>query len=60
MQELNPLTTSVQSLLRLVGKVFAQPWPAANFTLTDQNGKPFTMAVTKGKGVVLSFIYTHY
>jgi len=29
---------------RLVGNVFAQPWPAANFTLTDQNGKPFTLA----------------
>ncbi len=44
---------------RLVGNVFAQPWPAANFALMDQNGKPFTMANTKGKVVVLSFIYTH-
>jgi cytochrome oxidase Cu insertion factor (SCO1/SenC/PrrC family) len=42
-----------------VGSVYAKPWPAANFALTDQNGKPFTIADAKGKVVVLFFIYTH-
>jgi cytochrome oxidase Cu insertion factor (SCO1/SenC/PrrC family) len=44
---------------RLVGSVYPKPWPAANFALTDQNGKPFTIADAKGKVVVLSFLYTH-
>jgi cytochrome oxidase Cu insertion factor (SCO1/SenC/PrrC family) len=43
----------------LIGSVYAQPRPAANFTLTDQNGKPFSMANARGKVVVLSFLYTH-
>jgi protein SCO1/2 len=43
----------------LHGTVFEQPWPAADFTLTDQHGKPFHMADAKGKVVVVSFIYTH-
>ena len=43
----------------LKGNVFSQPWPAADFTLTDQNGTPFHMADTKGKVVVMTYIYTH-
>ncbi len=43
----------------LVGTVYPQPWPAADFSLTDQNGSPFRMADTRGRVVVLSFIYTH-
>jgi protein SCO1/2 len=44
---------------QLVGTVFAEPSPAPDFTLTDQHGSRFHMAETKGKVVVLSFIYTH-
>jgi cytochrome oxidase Cu insertion factor (SCO1/SenC/PrrC family) len=43
----------------LKGNVFSQPWPASDFTLTDQHGRPFRMADTRGKVVVLTFIYTH-
>jgi cytochrome oxidase Cu insertion factor (SCO1/SenC/PrrC family) len=43
----------------LAGNVYDKPWPAADFTLTDQNGEKFHMADTLGKVVVLSFIYTH-
>ncbi len=43
----------------LKGNVFSQPWPATDFTLTDQNGTPFHMADTKGKVVVMTYIYTH-
>jgi protein SCO1/2 len=44
---------------QLVGTVFAEPSPAPDFTLTDQHGSAFHMAETKGKVVVLTFIYTH-
>ena len=43
----------------LEGNVYDKPWPAADFTLIDQNGEKFHMADTRGKVVVLSFIYTH-
>jgi protein SCO1/2 len=43
----------------LLGTVYTQAPPAADFTLTDQHGKPFHMADTRGKVVVLSFLYTH-
>jgi cytochrome oxidase Cu insertion factor (SCO1/SenC/PrrC family) len=43
----------------LIGNVFAQPWAASDFTLTDQHGAPFHMADTKGKVVILTYIYTH-
>ena len=43
----------------LLGTVYTQTPPAADFTLTDQHGKPFRMADTRGKVVVLSFLYTH-
>jgi len=43
----------------LAGNVYDKPWPAADFTLTDQNGEKFRMADARGKVVVMSFIYTH-
>jgi len=43
----------------LVGNVFAQPWAASDFTLTDQHGQPFHMAATRGKVVIMTYIYTH-
>jgi cytochrome oxidase Cu insertion factor (SCO1/SenC/PrrC family) len=43
----------------LVGTVLPNPMPALDFTLTDQNGAPFRMADTRGKVVVMTFIYTH-
>ena len=33
--------------------------PAPNFRLTDQFGKPVSLAQFKGKPVVLTFLYTH-
>jgi protein SCO1/2 len=44
---------------QLVGTVLAEPAPAPEFTLTDQHGAAFRMAETRGKVVVLTFIYTH-
>jgi len=46
-------------LSNLKGNVFAQPWAASDFTLTDQHDMPFHMADTKGKVVILTYIYTH-
>ena len=43
----------------LRGTVIAQPVAASDFTLTDQTGSAFRMSTTRGKVVVLSFIYTH-
>jgi cytochrome oxidase Cu insertion factor (SCO1/SenC/PrrC family) len=43
----------------LVGTVLAGPTPAPDFTLTDQHGRPFHLADTRGKVVVLTFLYTH-
>ncbi len=43
----------------LVNNMVQHPQPAADFTLTDQNGLPFHMAEQKGKVVVMCFIYTH-
>ncbi|MGE0682852.1 MAG: SCO family protein [Candidatus Binatia bacterium] len=34
------------------------PHPAANFTLTDQDGQSFSLADAKGKVVLLDFIFT--
>jgi protein SCO1/2 len=34
------------------------PYPAANFTLTDQDGQPFSLASAHGKVVLLDFIFT--
>jgi protein SCO1 len=41
------------------GAVYDTPVPVADFTLTDQTGKPFTFSSTKGKVVVMAFLYTH-
>lgn len=45
--------------VKLEGTVIPHPSPAPDFTLTDQQGQPFHMADTKGKVVVMTFIYTH-
>ena len=42
-----------------VGNLLQEPFAAADFTLTDQDGASFHMAAMKGKVVLLSFIYTH-
>lgn len=34
------------------------PYPAANFTLTDQDGQSFSLADARGKVVLLDFIFT--
>lgn len=34
------------------------PYPAANFTLTDQDGQPLSLSDLRGKIVVLDFIFT--
>lgn len=43
----------------LVNNMVQHGQPAADFTLTDQNGLPFHMAAQRGKVVLMSFIYTH-
>ena len=43
----------------LVGNRIEMSMPAADFTLIDQHGAPFHMADTRGKVVLMSFIYTH-
>ncbi|HUI72156.1 MAG TPA: SCO family protein [Spirochaetia bacterium] len=48
-----------QPVSGLVHNMVQQPQPAADFTLTDQNGLPFHMADQKGKVVLMCFIYTH-
>jgi cytochrome oxidase Cu insertion factor (SCO1/SenC/PrrC family) len=48
-----------QPVTGLIGTVLERPSPAADFTLTDQHGAAFRMADTKGRVVVLTFIYTH-
>ncbi len=52
-----PLHAAPPSALN--GNVFAQPWAASDFTLTDQHGRLFRMTDTKGKVVVMTYIYTH-
>jgi protein SCO1 len=34
------------------------PYPAMDFTMTDQDGQPFTLSQLRGKIVVLDFIFT--
>lgn len=48
-----------QPVTGLVNNMVQHSQPAADFTLTDQNGLPFHMADQKGKVVVMCFIYTH-
>jgi protein SCO1/2 len=35
-----------------------EPFPAADFTLTDQDGQPFTLSSLQGKVVLIDFIFT--
>jgi cytochrome oxidase Cu insertion factor (SCO1/SenC/PrrC family) len=48
-----------QPLTGVVGNLLPHPSPAADFTLTDQHGKPFHMADARGRVVLMTFIYTH-
>lgn len=41
------------------GSVYDTPVPVADFTLTDQTGAPFTFSSTKGKVVLMAFLFTH-
>ncbi len=50
---------SSEKQVSLAGTVIPKPAAAPDFTLTDQQGQPFHMADTKGKVVVMTFIYTH-
>jgi cytochrome oxidase Cu insertion factor (SCO1/SenC/PrrC family) len=43
----------------LGGNVLEHPSLAADFTLVDQHGSAFRMADTRGKVVLMTFIYTH-
>jgi cytochrome oxidase Cu insertion factor (SCO1/SenC/PrrC family) len=45
--------------VQLSGTMIEHPGPAPDFTLTDQDGRPFHMADSRGKVVVMSFLYTH-
>jgi len=40
------------------GSMYEQPIPVADFTLTDQTGQPFTLSQTRGKIVLMAFLYT--
>jgi protein SCO1/2 len=35
-----------------------EPFPASDFTLTDQDGQPFTLSSLQGKVVLIDFIFT--
>jgi cytochrome oxidase Cu insertion factor (SCO1/SenC/PrrC family) len=48
-----------QPLTGVVGNLLQHQSRAADFALIDQHGAPFHMATTKGKVVLMSFIYTH-
>ena len=43
----------------IVGNLIQHQTTAPDFTLTDQHGMPFHLASTRGKVVLMSFIYTH-
>lgn len=45
--------------VKLTGTVIPHPAAAPDFTLMDQHGVPFHMSDTKGRVVVMTFIYTH-
>ena len=53
------LGESEQPLSGFVGNLLRRPARAPDFTLIDQHGAPFHMATTKGKVVLMTFIYTH-
>jgi protein SCO1 len=41
------------------GSLIASPQPASDFTLTDQNGRPFRLSAQRGSVVLLFFGYTN-
>ncbi len=41
------------------GDTIAQPWPAPDFTLTDQLGRSQSLSGLRGKPVALTFVYTN-
>lgn len=41
------------------GSVYETPIPVADFTLSDQTGAPFTLSSTRGKVVIMTFLFTH-
>jgi cytochrome oxidase Cu insertion factor (SCO1/SenC/PrrC family) len=43
----------------LVGNILQHPMAAADFTLIDQHGATFHMADTRGRVVLMTFLYTH-
>jgi protein SCO1/2 len=43
----------------LHGTVFAQPPPAHEFTLLDQNDRPYALSNSRGQAVALYFGFTH-
>ena len=43
----------------LKGSLFTDAPPAPDFSLTDQQGRPFRLSQARGKPVLLTFIYTH-
>ena len=53
------LASACAAPVTLVGTVIPHPSPAPDFTLTDQHSALFHMADTKGRVVVMTFIYTH-
>jgi protein SCO1/2 len=53
------LAAACQAPVKLTGTVLPHPAAAPDFTLVDQAGQPFHMADTKGRVVVITFIYTH-
>jgi protein SCO1/2 len=44
---------------RYQGSLIDPPAPAADFTLTDQNGQPFRLSDQRGKVTLVFFGYTH-
>jgi protein SCO1/2 len=44
---------------RFDGAILPKGLPAADFRLTDQDGKSFTMRQFRGKPVIVAFLYSH-
>lgn len=42
-----------------VGTVYESPIPITDFTLTDQTDRAFTFSSTRGKVVLMAFLFTH-
>lgn len=47
------------AVIAVINALLPKPPMAADFILSDQNGKPFTLSSERGHGVVLFFGYTH-